>query len=101
MDFACAAGAIVLSPVSGVVTRLGYAYADDLSYRYVEVEDESNKRHRIFYISPTISVGSEVYSQTTQIGIVQDLTKRYPNGMTNHVHYEVKSDGKFVNPCAA
>jgi len=31
------------------------------------------------------------------LGILQDLTKKYP-GITNHLHFSIKKDGVYVNP---
>src|SRR5690606_19387199 len=37
VDYVAEAGQAVKAPISGYVTRIGYAYADDLSFRYVEI----------------------------------------------------------------
>jgi murein DD-endopeptidase MepM/ murein hydrolase activator NlpD len=90
----------VLSPVAGTVTKLGYPYSDDLSYRYVEVTDSIGYKHRVFYIRPVVKVG-DVVSRETEIGQPQDVAARYTakGWMSQHVHYEIKTpDGDFVNP---
>jgi len=91
-------GVEVVAPASGKVTKLGYPYGDDLSFRYVEVTDSEKRRHRVFYVEPSVTLGQEVVFGQTPIGVSQDLTKRYPRGMTPHVHYEIILNGKHINP---
>lgn len=103
IDFAAEPGQIVVSHVSGVVTKLGYPYASDLSYRYVEVTDDNMLKHRFFYVEPTIQLGEDVIAGETVIGVVQDISSKYRRSdrkpMTNHVHYEVKTQtGKVLDP---
>jgi murein DD-endopeptidase MepM/ murein hydrolase activator NlpD len=101
VDYACSAGASIASPVDGEVTKLGYPYGDDLSYRYVEVTAANGAKHRVFYCEPSVSV-SDLVSVGDKIGEAQDIAKRYNTAdkqMNNHVHYEIKDVyGNFVNP---
>lgn len=85
----------IQATVSGKVTKLGYPYADDLSYRYVEITNDDYK-FRIFYIKPTVVEGQEVSSDDT-IGIVQDLERRY-EGISNHVHFEIMKGDEYIDP---
>ena len=96
VDLICQAGARVRSPVSGRVTKLGYCYADDLNFRYVEVSSHGY-RFRIFYVEPLVAVGDEV-SRKTNIGVVQSIASRY-QGITPHVHFELmNAGGEFIDP---
>ena len=99
VDFYLLPGAVLLSPVTGTITKVGYPYADDLSYRYVEVTLMSTAKHRFFYVEPEHDVGT-VVQVGTRLGTAQDIVKRYPDiGMKNHVHYEIKTnEGTYVNP---
>jgi murein DD-endopeptidase MepM/ murein hydrolase activator NlpD len=98
IDFECTPGAVILAPVTARVARLGYPYADDLSWRLVELVDDNGLEHRVFYIYPVVSVGATVASGTP-IGVAQDISKRYPNrGMLPHVHYEVRRGKEYINP---
>ena len=72
-----------------------YPYGDDLSYRYVQVT-VGGYDFRVFYIDPSVRVGQEVTADTA-IGLVQDLGLRYP-GIPNHVHFEIKSGGGYLDP---
>jgi murein DD-endopeptidase MepM/ murein hydrolase activator NlpD len=100
IDYAAAPGSTVLSPVWGFVSKLGYPYGDDLTYRYVEITNHS-KRHRYFYVAPIdgMAAGDEI--QTGEpLGTVQDIAKRYsPRKMKNHIHYEIIDlDGNYIDP---
>jgi murein DD-endopeptidase MepM/ murein hydrolase activator NlpD len=100
IDFAVVPGMEVLSPVYGHVTKIGYPYGDDLSYRYLEIESPDRMKHRLFYMAPYISikVGTTILTGKA-IGIAQDVSKRYSPKMMPHVHYEIKTpDGSFINP---
>ena len=80
----------------GIVTKLGYPYADDLSFRYVEITEDGN-RWRYFYVDPIVNVGDELDAYT-EIGEYQGLGERYP-GITEHVHCEIIGpDGEYIDP---
>lgn len=97
IDYAAASGSTVLSLTFGRVTKLGYPYSDDLSYRYVEVTDAHGKRVRYFYVEPAVEEGQEV-NLNDPIGHVQSLRGRYP-GITEHVHLEIIDEhGEYLNP---
>lgn len=94
-DLLCDPGGAICSPVVGTVTRLGYPYGDDLSFRYVEVT-VGGYQFRTFYVEPCVSVGDKV-DQCSFIGEAQDLGKRYP-GMPNHIHLEIMKRGEYIDP---
>ena len=95
VDIACYPGSVVLSHINGVVTKLGYPYADKLEFRYVEITDDSSLRHRFFYVAPLVVIGESV-EVGDQIGTTQELPYE---GITQHFHYEVKNDvGIFLDP---
>ena len=102
IDYSCYPESAVHSPVDGVVTKLGYPYGDDLSFRYVEVMDNDGLRHRLFYVSPLVEHGDEVHAGDV-VGLSQDISSRYRDeskpAMINHVHYEILDDaGDPINP---
>lgn len=96
IDYACEPGTQICAPCGGEVTKLGYPYGDDLSFRYVEITDIEGRRHRIFYVEPTVEVGSRV-AEGWVIGKSQKLWARYP-GITEHVHYEVMLGDEYLDP---
>lgn len=96
IDFCCYPGSEVCSTVTGTVTKIGYPYSDDLSFRYVQVTDNSGLKHRYFYVSPSVDNGDVVTIGDT-LGLSQKLGDRYQE-ITEHFHYEIIKDGKYLNP---
>lgn len=100
VDLICPPGVEVSSGIYGDVTKLGYTYEDDLSFRYVQVTAAIHRKHyhfRFFYIEPALKVGDKV-SPGASIGSVQSLQSRYP-GITHHVHFEIHDvHGDPVDP---
>lgn len=96
-DVNAAYNSVLLSPVVGVVTKLGYCYKNDASYRYVQVTDVDDFDWRFFYVKPSILMGATVELET-KLGFVQNLDFRY-KGISNHIHLEIKDkDGNFIDP---
>ena len=99
IDFVAEAGERVCAFVGGTITKLGYAYSDDLSYRYIELVDASGMYCRYFYVEPLCNVGDIIANGET-IGRAQDIAARY-QGITPHYHFEVFEGAKhYVNPYA-
>lgn len=100
LDYACWPGSIILSPVSGEVTRIGYPYSpadwEKGHLRYVKVRTHDGTIVRVMYISPMVNVGQHV-TKGDIIGVAQDLTKVY-NGITPHIHVDVKKGNTYINP---
>lgn len=98
IDYACYKGSLVLSPVTGECTKIGFPYADPKkgNYRYVQITDSEGREHRIFYIEPQVRRGDWVETGDV-LGESQGIADHYP-GMTDHVHYEILVNGKPVNP---
>jgi peptidoglycan LD-endopeptidase LytH len=89
VDYVSDPGADVLAPLSGKITRIGFAYSGREDLQYVEiVNPDTNVSARVLYVSPTVAEG-DVVSAGDALGIAQDLTGRYP-GITNHVHVEMR-----------
>lgn len=89
VDYVASAGQAVWAPISGLVTRIGYAYGDDPGLRYVEIENPALKiSARVFYVAPEVQVG-QIVRLGTPIGIAQTLQARYPRGIVDHIHLEL------------
>ena len=107
-DFYQPPGRIVYCSIPGKVTKIGYPYADDLSFRYVQITDSDGNRQRYFYVEPFVGncrsvVLGQRLAKGDQIGVVQDLTGRYNTPergpIPNHFHFEVISpDGEYIDP---
>jgi hypothetical protein len=105
IDFACYPGSEIYAPATGIISKLGYPYGDDLSFRYVEIFTDDELRVRVFYIKPIVISGENAIKGITLIGISQELGVRYPSNehhahaITEHVHVEVKSgETGFIDP---
>jgi murein DD-endopeptidase MepM/ murein hydrolase activator NlpD len=95
-DYVAAPGQDVIAPITGVVTKIGYAYAGD-TYRYVEiVNPETQFEARVFYVQPTVKVGQAV-TLGEQVGDAASLQRRYA-GITDHVHLEILKAGRHLDP---
>jgi len=102
IDFACYPGTIIHSPIAGRITKFGYPYSSDLSFRYVEITDKDLYRHRMFYVKPSRFIKiNQLIEMDEIIGEAQDIAGRYSKPtkvMKNHVHYEILINGKPVDP---
>jgi len=88
VDFLSITGEPVSAPCSGTITRIGVCYADDQSYRLVEIA-ASRCKVIVMYVNPTVAPGEFVLSGD-RIGYAQNIVRRYPSmGMSNHVHLEL------------
>jgi hypothetical protein len=88
VDYISRAGQAVKSPISGFVTRIGFAYADDQRLQYVEISNPAIRYvTRVFYVTPEVREG-QVVRIGQEIGQARSLQARYP-GITNHVHMEI------------
>lgn len=97
IDIVATPGQTIFSPISGKVNRMAYPYADDLSYKGLEIQNDQYKV-KIFYINPTIAIGSQVKAGD-KIAVAQNISAKHGAAMTNHVHFEVYDrTGKLIDP---
>lgn len=89
VDYIAEAGQKVVAPISGYVTKIGYAYAGDENLKFVEISNPALRyQARVFYVNPTVEVGQSL-RLGQQIGKMHSLQDKYPRGMTDHVHVEL------------
>ena len=89
VDYVATAGQAVEAPISGYVTRIGFAYPDDQTLRFVEIDNPAlHLTARVFYVDPDVAVGDAV-AVGRPIGHAHSLQRRYPMGITDHVHLEL------------
>ena len=89
VDFIAEAGQPVTAPISGYVTKIGFAYAGDNDLQFVEISNPALQyAARVFYINPDVVVGQAV-AVGHPIGTMHSLQAKYPAGMTDHVHLEI------------
>ncbi len=81
------------APISGFVSKIGLAYADDEQLKFVEITNPAlHYVSRVFYIDPGVTEGQAV-RLGQPIGDARSLQSRYP-GITNHVHLEISRQGR-------
>lgn len=96
VDYTATAGQAVEAPISGFVSKIGYAYPDNQTLRYVEIDNPAlHLTARVFYVQPKVDVGQAV-AVGRPIGQALSLQGRYP-GITNHVHLEIAERGRKVD----
>ena len=89
VDYVATVGQAVEAPISGYVTRIGFAYPDDQTLRFVEIDNPAlHLTARVFYVDPDVAVGDAV-AVGRPIGHAHSLQRRYPMGITDHVHLEL------------
>lgn len=92
VDYVATAGQDVHAPMSGYVTKIGYAYAGDTELKFVEITNPAlGYAARAFYVTPGVEIGQTV-RLGQPIGKVESLQDHYP-GITNHVHLEILAPG--------
>jgi len=88
VDFASCVAMAVFAPCSGIISRIGWCYADDPQYRLIEIRAERCVVS-VFYVEPDVVVGDSVKFGDV-IGLAQNISARYAGmNMTNHVHMEM------------
>ena len=93
VDYMADAGQDVVAPISGYVTKIGCAYSGDQTLKFVEVTNPALRYAvRVFYVNPKVAVGDTV-QMGGPIGTAHSLQRKYPGGMTDHVHLEVIDRG--------
>jgi murein DD-endopeptidase MepM/ murein hydrolase activator NlpD len=89
VDYDATPGQKVVAPISGFVSKIGYAYAGDMDLKFVEVTNPAlGYVARVFYVDPSVEVGQPVRVGAV-VGTAHSLQAKYPGGMTNHVHTEL------------
>ena len=98
VDYVAHAGQEVRAPIAGFVTRVGFPYKDSAEFRYIEITNRSTGyTARVMYVGPEVQEGQALALGQT-IGRAQSLHRRYPNGITNHVHLEIaRLDGRQLD----
>lgn len=96
VDYTAVAEQAVAAPISGYVTKIGYAYGGDTSLKFIEITNPAiGYVARAFYVDPGVAVGQAVRLGQS-IGTVASLQSHYP-GITDHVHLEVMKSGERLN----
>jgi murein DD-endopeptidase MepM/ murein hydrolase activator NlpD len=96
-DYIAEPNATIYAPITGVVTKIGYAYAKQTALTFVEVTNAaSNLVSRVLYVDPSVAVGDAI-TAGAPIGLAENLQKRY-RGITNHVHVQIAANRTYLDP---
>ncbi len=98
LDIQTKTGEKIYSPISAKIIRKSRPYKDDSRYSGLYLKGTGiwkGYEMKIFYLKPISTFGD--IRPGAIIGYAQDLTIKYP-GITNHVHFQVKKNGAFINP---
>ena len=100
IDIAFFPGTGIFSLRQGRVSKIGFPHNihDPVKghLRYVQITDIRGFEARYFYLNPEVVKG-EIVGTVSILGMTQTLQGIYP-GITDHIHFEVKKDGQFVEP---
>lgn len=101
LDLVAKPGEPVFSPITGKFVRLGFAYPGDHRYHLAVLEGEGYLV-KLFYLNPLDFLPGEPIARGQVVGTAQDISARYGQEMTPHVHVEVVRivGAKKLNPAA-
>ena len=86
-DYICYPGEPVYSPISGLVVRESRPYTDTYSGLLIR---NSQIELKIFYFSPDLSLVGSYVKEGDAIGVAQDISQKYGDAMTPHIHVQVE-----------
>ena len=89
VDFVADPGQFVLSPISGKVVRGARPYADSAEWLGVLIEG-NQIGIMMFYLKPFDELKGMYVSAGQVIGIAQDISRRYGEDCTPHIHLQVE-----------
>jgi murein DD-endopeptidase MepM/ murein hydrolase activator NlpD len=97
VDYVATPGQAVVAPISGYVTKIGLAYPGDETLKFVEIENPAlHLTARAFYVDPDVAVGDTI-GVGQPIGHAHSLQRRYPLGITDHIHLEIARAGRKLD----
>lgn len=100
-------GSYVCAPADGTVVRTGKPYGDGRHWDcYLLMNATDGVTWRLFYVRPLPGIVGSFVSRGQAIGILQDVSERYPanenqGAMLPHCHLERIVNGVKVDPGAA
>lgn len=99
LDTICTPGQVVIAPMDGLISRIGWCYADE-AYRLLVIESDP-WACRILYLQPSAGIEGRWVRQGQVIGHAQDIRGRddyRKQGMLPHLHTELCLGEDLVDP---
>jgi hypothetical protein len=100
VDYICRPGDYVYAPCDGIITRHGFPYSGDETFRLIEITDYRGWKHVLMYVTPILSARHSVKKEQTIIGTAQDVSTKYQRGriMHPHIHYQIEDlNGEYLD----
>lgn len=97
VDLLLREGQSIFSPFDALVVRKAYPYKTDLQWQGLLLRRVDGLEVKLFYVTPSVSVGSTVKSGQ-KIANAQSISKKYGGSMRDHTHVEVWVSGKPIDP---
>lgn len=91
-DYICVPGNRIVAPISGIVNRIAKPYANS-HYSGLVITGVS-MCIKMFYLEPDVLLIGKKVLQGDSVGWAQDISKKYEQGMTPHIHLEIT----HINP---
>lgn len=101
LDIIVYQGESIYAPFESIVTRFGYPYANDTSYRLVEFKGIGSYKGyvcKVMYVNNNSEIVGQTVSKGQFITTAQDISKKYGSGMIPHLHIELRINGQLVDP---
>ena len=98
-------GDVIYTPITGVISKIGYCYSFELFFRYIEIKNDEY-RVRLMYGLPTndIFVGKKVVEEDV-VGNLQDIAgywnrnkQKGQSMMLNHLHVQIWKNSLLTDP---
>jgi len=103
LDLIAHPGDLVIAPFEAIVTHVGRAYADNDTLGSLHLHGtDGHHEVKMLYLMPQCHV-AQLVVEGQVVGFAQDVASYHEHraghdGMTNHVHLEVRVDGELVDP---
>lgn len=101
IDLQVSPGDPVFAPFPGLLKRIAYPYADDLSWQGFLLQgtgEYEGLELKVFYLKPIAElIGTEVRAEQL-IGYAQAISERYGPDMQDHIHAEMRVEGELIDP---
>jgi murein DD-endopeptidase MepM/ murein hydrolase activator NlpD len=100
VDIEKAAGSPVVVPITGVYTRMAYPYTGNTSLTGVVIAGTGIYQGwelKMFYVFPSALINSHLENGAL-VGFAQNLHTQYPTTMKNHIHVEIRINGRLIDP---